>query len=632
MPQVAARGLTIGRATVVPVRKPSVAESPSARRIRRAYQVGRVGVFAIPLLAIVAALGLRSSHAFSTNRAEYADFVAHRWTTPMSIAITTATGVFAVISLISLALLLLGTRGRWLGIAGSILGLAGAVMMMIEVGAVVIRAQGVAKQVLGGHLDRAVITAAAHGTKAAVLVFGGAALLTLGWILLGLAIMITIGLNKGDGGLLIVAAPLVFLGGFFLHTLPTMGAFLLGAAGLGILFTAGRIAPDRVHEIRVGRVPAPAPMSAFARFTDEDLEAFYRGEETSLDDEAEPYEAVTSPAARESADAETAPATAGAVVATAAAATTAPKTARPARERGLGRLSRGIATAWQVRRPESPAGTTNGAAPSSVKTSSNSAVASNGKTSSNRTASSNGGASPNGKSPEVVAASSRNSSQSDAGQANESASKNGVVSRNASEPKNGSPAGRDGAVQPAKKSFSFGSWSPFRGGDKPPAANGSSGSSNGAATSASSKNGASKNGKPSSGSGAPASAPASGTPKHEASKRDALKHEASRRDAAKNDAGKRDSGKSGSAKSGPPKNDSVKTGGGKNAAAHARKKFSTSASVIATPSSSANASPNESGNKANTTPPTNADKAGNRGTTAGEASSENGASAKPDRQ
>ncbi len=447
-------GLPGGRASAVATRGAGASDragSPSTWTLR-AYRIGRIGLFAIPLLAVVAVLGMRSTQAFSTDPAAYAHFLAHRWSSPMSIALTTATGVLAIISLASLTLLLLHTRVRWLAIAGFVLGTAGAIMMMIEIGAVVVRAQGLAKPILDWRLGQAAITASAHGTTAALLVFGGAALLTLGWMLLGLAILCTYGLNRGDGGLLIVAAPLVFIGGFFLHVLPTMGAFLLGAAGLGILFTAGRIAPQNASANRRGRLPATAPaMSAFARFTDDDLEAFYRDEEASAAQagyasssyaEPAPYESVTALESPADADSHVVPETpeppvvaapaAGAVIATPVGTS-----GRARADRGLARWSRGIATAWQVRR-STPAGT-----PTATSTGTG-----NGKHAT-------------GAAPGRAVGTPSNSAP-------------GLSSSN----RNGAPAGHGnaaaGASGPARKSFSFASWSPFRGGDKPRATDASS--------------------------------------------------------------------------------------------------------------------------------------------------------------
>ncbi len=270
---------TNGRVPLITMRDAPVSTAPvlpASAGVRRAFTAGRIGICAIPLLAVLAALGLKPSTAFSTDPAAYARFVADRWSSPMAVATTTATGVLTLISVVALALLLYGTRARWLALVGSVFAAAGSVMMMAAVGSVVVRAEGMAKPILHWRLDQARITAEAHGTDAAVLVLGGAALITLGFILLGLAVMIAKGLNRGDGGLLMVSAPMVFLGGFFLHVLPTMGAFLLGAAGLGIMFTADRIAPA------VRAVPDPVrparttvPMSAFAGFTDQDLDELY---------------------------------------------------------------------------------------------------------------------------------------------------------------------------------------------------------------------------------------------------------------------------------------------------------------------------------------------------------------------
>jgi len=448
------RGLISGRAPLVPMREVAVAgrDAAPSKSMQRAFAFGRVGVWAIPVLAILAAIGLSDSDAFSTNPVAYAHFLATKWSSPMAIAMTIATGIFALIALTGLTALLASSRSRWLAVAGCVAGVAGTVMMMIEVGSVVVRAQGVAKPILNGHLSEALITARAHGTSAAILVFGGAALLTLGWILLGLAVMMTSGLNRGDGGLLAVSAPMVYLGGFFLHVLPTMGAFLLGAAGLGIIFTAGRISPDRVRPpmIRVPRVPAPAP-SAFARFTDDDLESRYPPEVADRSGDESPAESPSSAddeaihrADPRPHDPQHAAASATHAAASAAGFHEAPTVSgndgahAGKRKRSLGSLSRGISTAWQVNRASRKPDAAKGASgPSGAKNAKDAAGSGskwplNGAV--NGTASANGKTSPNGTAP-VNGAAAATASANGAAPANDAAGRIGKGSAPSSKSK-----------------------------------------------------------------------------------------------------------------------------------------------------------------------------------------------------
>jgi hypothetical protein len=239
----------------------------------RADVAGRIGVWGIPILAFLAVLGLATTNAFAKNPIVYANFLATKWSSPMALAVTTATVVFALVSIVGLTLLLLGGRAKWLAVAGAGPGIVGALMMLGGVGSVIVQTQGSAKAIWHGQWSDFAATAQARGTHAAWLVVGGAVLLVIGWILLGLAVMRTRGLNRGDGALLAISAPLVYLGGFVLHLLPALGGFLLGAAGLGIVFTSGRVAREAtapaIGPVRSARVPAGVP-SAFARFTDDE--------------------------------------------------------------------------------------------------------------------------------------------------------------------------------------------------------------------------------------------------------------------------------------------------------------------------------------------------------------------------
>ena len=222
---------------------------------RTLYQWGRVGVWFVPVLGALGVLGVMGTAAFTEDAQRYAAFVANRWTSPMSVALTTATVVVACLGALGLGALLVPVRGRWFAIPGALLVLAGAIMMGVSAGSVILRVPGAAHGALQGRLHDFSLNPDVHGTAAGVLTLGGAALLTLGWIVLGVAVIRAPGLSTGDGAALIIAAPVVFLGGFSLHTLPTIGAFLFAGAGLGIASTAGRLSPERVAAVMPPRVP-----------------------------------------------------------------------------------------------------------------------------------------------------------------------------------------------------------------------------------------------------------------------------------------------------------------------------------------------------------------------------------------
>lgn len=207
---------------------------------RRTYAFGRYAVIAIPIFGLIAGLFPRSSAAFSVDPMTYARYVAHgRWQ-PSEAAVLILLGVTGVVSIVGLAALLFRGRARGFAIGGLVAGLVGTGLMTLAIGSVVVREDGFQHMIVNGQSTLA-FNAGATGALDALLVTGGAVLLTAGWISLGVGIMRTSGMNRADGPLLMISAPLIFLGGMFAHVIPTMGSFLLVAAGLGIAFTVNRI-------------------------------------------------------------------------------------------------------------------------------------------------------------------------------------------------------------------------------------------------------------------------------------------------------------------------------------------------------------------------------------------------------
>lgn len=208
---------------------------------RRTYSFGRYAVLAIPAFALIAGLLPRSSAAFSIDPVVYAHYLATGQWRPREALATIGLAVTGLLSIVGLASLLFRGRARGFAIAGLIAGLAGTAGMLASVGSTVIREDRLRHAFVDLHWSRLAFNADTTGTASGLLAAGGALLLTLGWILLGVAVIRTSGMNRADGPLLMISAPLIFLGGMVAHVLPTMGSFLLLAAGLGILLTAGRI-------------------------------------------------------------------------------------------------------------------------------------------------------------------------------------------------------------------------------------------------------------------------------------------------------------------------------------------------------------------------------------------------------
>jgi Amt family ammonium transporter len=71
----------------------------------------------------------------------------------------------------------------------------------------------------------------------------GAAVMGAGWLLLGWAVFRSRLVNPADGVLLMLAAVSIGAGSYAVRPLPTVGALLLLAAGMGIAWTGNRLIP-----------------------------------------------------------------------------------------------------------------------------------------------------------------------------------------------------------------------------------------------------------------------------------------------------------------------------------------------------------------------------------------------------
>ena len=279
---------------------------------------------------------------FTASPTAYAHYLATGRYTWLEIATTIALGAVGVVAIVGLTLLLSASRARWVAIVGGATALAGAVCLMISVGTLVVRAPRVAGPLLRGRLDEVVINAQTRGTTTAVLVLVGAALLTIGWLLLGLAVFLTSGLSQGDGGLL------ELLGSADLPRWPVQhGAAHDRARSCSVPPVSASSARPVGWVRREDRSPLPSahrakrsPTSAFA-FTD-DMEG---DELDGLDDEqiAAIYNDVEI-AGDPSAEAEVAEESSDGVASDAAPAE---------RRSAAARSSHGTPTAWSVTRSES---------------------------------------------------------------------------------------------------------------------------------------------------------------------------------------------------------------------------------------------------------------------------------------
>ncbi len=129
-------------------------------------------------------------------------------------------GLLAVMALTSL---LAAARSRRSATAGLLVGVAGIMLLLpfagLPAGATV------------------------FGTQARTLALVGSVVYSLGWLLTGWSLLRSGVFSYADGVLLMVAAPLLGIGGLLIGALQTLGAFFALAAGIGVAWRAGRLVP-----------------------------------------------------------------------------------------------------------------------------------------------------------------------------------------------------------------------------------------------------------------------------------------------------------------------------------------------------------------------------------------------------
>ena len=154
--------------------------------------------------------------------------VLHGWSTlanpPGPLAVRLAAAWLCAVAMIALAGLLAGSRARRVAVAGLLIGLAGFLLQLPLV--------ALPADASPGGLPRhsaALIAAAVAG---------------LGWLLLGWAVFRSKLVNPADGILLMLAAACTGAGSYAVRPLPTIGALLLLAAGMGLAWTGSRLIPS----------------------------------------------------------------------------------------------------------------------------------------------------------------------------------------------------------------------------------------------------------------------------------------------------------------------------------------------------------------------------------------------------
>ncbi|GAA4963025.1 hypothetical protein [Actinoplanes utahensis] len=147
---------------------------------------------------------------------------------PGPLAVGLLAGWLATIALIALAGLLAGSRTRVCALAGLLVTLAG-VTLLVPLAALSEDAVVASAPMAAGHVPDLLTTAAAIASS--------------GLLLLGWAVFRSKLVNPADGVLLMLAAVAMGAGTSMSQPVPTVGALLLLAAGMGLAWTGGRLVP-----------------------------------------------------------------------------------------------------------------------------------------------------------------------------------------------------------------------------------------------------------------------------------------------------------------------------------------------------------------------------------------------------
>jgi Amt family ammonium transporter len=156
------------------------------------------------------------------------------WTTldvptpPGPLLVRIAAAWLGTVGMIALAGLLAGSRTRRPAVAGLLIGLAGMLLLLPLTALPAGVAPAGAPLPAAAVRPATLVAAAATGT---------------GWLLLGWAVFRSKLVNPADGVLLMLAAVSIGAGSYAVRPLPTVGALLMLAAGMGLAWTGSRLIP-----------------------------------------------------------------------------------------------------------------------------------------------------------------------------------------------------------------------------------------------------------------------------------------------------------------------------------------------------------------------------------------------------
>ncbi|MEU5528107.1 hypothetical protein ABZ744_14305 [Micromonospora chersina] len=154
-----------------------------------------------------------------------------------------------LLALLALTGLLAATRCRRIALVGLLASIGGMVLMLP----------------FAGLEEQAPV----FGTTARTIVLVGATFYSLGWFLTGWSVARSGMFSYGDGIMLMIAAPLLGLGGALIGSLQTFGAIFVLISGIGIGYRSGRLVPAVIAQdaLAASMTATPTPPTTGPRPT-----------------------------------------------------------------------------------------------------------------------------------------------------------------------------------------------------------------------------------------------------------------------------------------------------------------------------------------------------------------------------
>ncbi|MFI6332514.1 hypothetical protein ACIBBG_29925 [Micromonospora chersina] len=154
-----------------------------------------------------------------------------------------------LLALLALTGLLAATRCRRIALVGLLASIGGMVLMLP----------------FAGLEEQAPV----FGTTARTIVLVGATFYSLGWFLTGWSVARSGMFSYGDGIMLMIAAPLLGLGGALIGSLQTFGAIFVLVSGIGIGYRSGRLVPAVIAQdaLAASMTATPTPPTTGPRPT-----------------------------------------------------------------------------------------------------------------------------------------------------------------------------------------------------------------------------------------------------------------------------------------------------------------------------------------------------------------------------